>query len=909
MNPKTNHEYTSNSYNGDIMGNDSPAALLDMLAEVASQTLHSEKKRSKSLLTTQCKSKPDHTKRKPQEICFTVPQLLSMSSSQLVKQFSIFTSDELKRQYSYTCALIVGCGQKYTSFASEGRARISIKEHLAEHLEYLKTNKETYTTFTAKSVNYKNHKTSSQNKKNRLQLSRKPQETLNKENNNVMMEESTNYLRNILLNDSNFKEVDKNKSFEKMDKPKKLHNLEQKDVDKMDFKVLGDHSYYERLKDENPNSKETSLSNALENAGMDENIVLMVVGTDTVHMKEYSHINQKLSEKIKQESETVYVPEIPWSTENCNKNIEIAATKPKGKAKFIGTSKEEREMALAFMDRIKKKGNPTGSNLECRICNPPRSFTAPTTLVSHYRSHAGIKPYECRICRAVFTRRHSLKYHMLIHQNQTRFTCADCGKKFRHPSHFREHRRRHTGESPFGCDDCGQRFKTRNTYKRHLKTRHGKVLTTTGELLYLSEEDFQKVRTNRKKKIDVTKEPVDEGVIATKTIMHYDNDNGQVPDATTEGYIINKDTVDDEKNYSKNTIQIIKNCFETCEVCQESQLNKTDSIETEIRNHDRACITNENSLSMEYTDKVQESLSQLQSVSYNKVAVIQEEKSELIYQNVDEPSSYIKIEYKTLINSKTGNNTGFQENFELTDNQFKDHIQVVKHNEEEFSDNVLSETVNDHSNRHVILTREDLEEDNNVSIHEKSYREKREIVMTKNLLNTYTLQPDNQIATKTSKDILLNQNDECTWREDNTVGNHQTVVTDLITSRVIAPLNNVFGKNQKLLHQAKQRICINNEPLTSIIVQNKCISIVPQFETCHDQQAKTQTQLNKNRKFTLLNKQAQTVNIKQHVNENTILLLTNNTLQNSVLRIEHNSTAGNDIKKQVYDINFIVLIL
>lgn len=114
-------------------------------------------------------------------------------------------------------------------------------------------------------------------------------------------------------------------------------------------------------------------------------------------------------------------------------------------------------MALAYIERIKKKGNPSGSNLQCRICDPPRSFTAPTTLVSHYRSHAGIKPYECRICRAVFTRRHSLKYHMLIHQNQTRFTCLDCGKKFRHPSHFREHQRRHTGEAPFGCDDCGQR--------------------------------------------------------------------------------------------------------------------------------------------------------------------------------------------------------------------------------------------------------------------------------------------------------------------------------------------------------------------------------------------------------------------------------------------------------------------
>lgn len=83
-------------------------------------------------------------------------------------------------------------------------------------------------------------------------------------------------------------------------------------------------------------------------------------------------------------------------------------------------------------------------------------FTFPKfcTLNKMLVSLPGIKPYECRICRSVFTRQHSLNYHMLIHSNQTRFTCTDCGRKFRHPSHFKEHRRRHTGESPYECSDC-----------------------------------------------------------------------------------------------------------------------------------------------------------------------------------------------------------------------------------------------------------------------------------------------------------------------------------------------------------------------------------------------------------------------------------------------------------------------
>ncbi|XP_012167892.3 uncharacterized protein LOC100642813 [Bombus terrestris] len=929
MNTKINHEYASNSYNGGIMGNDSPGALLDMLAEVASQTLHSEKKRSKLLLPAQCKSKTDYVKRKTHELTFNVPQLLSMPASQLVKQFSIFTSDELKRQYSYTCALVIGCVQKYTSFASEGRARMSIKAHLAEHLEYLKTNKEAYKTFTAKSVSYKNYKISPQSKKSRLQQSRKPQETLNKENKNVITEKSTNYLRNILLNDSTFNELDKKKNVETVENSKKIHNSEQKDIERMDFKVLGDHSYFERLKDEIPSKKETSpFNNSLENV-TDENIVLMVVGTDSVHMKEYPRINKKLSEKMNQKSDTVYLPEISWSTENGNKNTEIITSKPKGKAKFIGTSKEEREMALAFMDRIKKKGNPTGSNLECRICNPPRSFTAPTTLVSHYRSHAGIKPYECRICRAVFTRRHSLKYHMLIHQNQTRFTCADCGKKFRHPSHFREHRRRHTGEAPFGCDDCGQRFKTRNTYKRHLKTRHGKVLTTTGELLYLSEEDFQKVRTNRKKKNNTNKDHmIDEGIIATKTIMHCQNDNDQLQNTATEEYIINNDTTDSDKNWkSSDTIQIIKNCFETYEVCSEPHLNKTESIETELSIKNRVFNKDENSLSDEYADKVEDKLPQLQSGSYIKLEIVKDGNNqiichdnvgqpEIIYHNINEAPSYIKVEYSNLVNDlENENSIEFQENFKFSENQIKNPIQIINETENYFdeeSNNSVSEqtklmqvdthikTKNKDSNKHIILSQEHIkyEKENSdiTTLNCKPFQElETHEIVSEDLIDLNTLQGINQITNKTISitDTLANQNEDYLLQEDKKLGNYQTVITNLIKNRVIASPNYVFEKDQKLLNQVEQRLYIHNEPLTSIIVQNKCINIFPQTQS--------KTQLNKSKKFTLLNKHMQAINVKQNENQNTILLLTDNMLQNNILKIDQNNTADTEIKEQIFE--------
>ncbi|XP_061936982.1 uncharacterized protein LOC108001148 isoform X2 [Apis cerana] len=862
-----------------------------------------------------------------------ITKLLSMPASQLVKQFSIFTSDELKRQYSYTCALVVGCGQKYTSFASEGRARMSIKAHLAEHLEYLKTNKEAYKNFTARSVSYKNYKTNPQNKKNRLQQSRKPQETLNKENKNIITEKSTNYLRNILLNDSTFKELDKNKNVEKVENSKRVNNPEQKDTEKIDFKVFGDHSYFERLKDEIPNKKETSLfNNSLENT-TDENIVFMIVGTDNVHMKEYPCINKRFSEKINQKSETIYLPEISWSSENDNKGTEIITSKPKGKAKFIGTSKEEREMALAFMDRIKKKGNPTGNNLECRICNPPRSFTAPTTLVSHYRSHAGIKPYECRICRAVFTRRHSLKYHMLIHQNQTRFTCADCGKKFRHPSHFREHRRRHTGEAPFGCDDCGQRFKTRNTYKRHLKTRHGKVLTTTGELLYLSEEDFQKVRTNRKKKNINKDQIINEDIITTK-IMHCQNNNNQLQDIANEEYSINNDTIISDKNWkSSDTIQIIKNCFETYEVCSEPHLNKTESIETELSIKNRVFNKDENGLPDEYTNKVQDKLSQVQSTSYIKLEIIKDgsnqiiyhdniesDQPEIIYHNIDETPSYIKLEYNNLVNDiQNENSLEFQKKFKFSEHQIKNPIHIINENYYDNESNFVSEqqmkliqvnthikTKNKDSNKHIVLTQEDIkcEKENNdiMTLNCKSFpeMENHESIVSEDFINLNNLQEINQVTDNTISiitDSLIKQNGDYLLQENKKLNNYQAVISNLIKNRMITSSNYSFEKDKKFFNQAEQHLYIHNEPLTSIIVQNKCINIFPQIQS--------KIQLNKSKKFTFLNKHMQ--GIKENENQNTILLLANNTLQNNIFKIDQNNTADNEIKKQIFDENFVLL--
>ncbi|XP_018307903.1 uncharacterized protein [Mycetomoellerius zeteki] len=917
MNTKRNPQHVSNLYNGDnpgTVGRDSPSALLEVLAEVASQTLHSEKKHINSMLTLQFKPKTASMKRK--ESCFTVSQLASMPVSHLVKQFAVFTSDELKRQYSYTCALVPGCHEKYTSFASEEKARGCIKIHLEKHLEQLKADKETCDTFTAKSINHKNLKTNLQNKKSRMQQIKKPQETLNKENKDVILEKPTNCLRKIFLNDINIKENEKQKCFQKSEN-KEVYDTELKNPSQIDSKVLGDHSYSERLDDTTPNRKETSLNNIPDNASGEENIVLMVVGTDSVHMKEYSHIHQKLAENCQDSNIACSPDKTQISTES---NTEMCTTtKPKGKAKFIGTSKEEREMALAYIDRIKKKGNPTGNNLQCRICDPPRSFTAPTTLVSHYRSHAGIKPYECRICKAVFTRRHSLKYHTLIHQNQTRFTCTDCGKKFRHPSHFREHQRRHTGEAPFGCDDCGQRFKTRNTYKRHLKTRHNKILTTFGEVLHPPEEDCQNVRINRKRKDDSPEATINIDNIASNAIVRFENhDETQVTTDTTEEYVL-KDGIDNNRNWETNDIiQIDK--FGSFEICSESQLNKTDGIETEIAIDCKYPDRENSNVNVECIDNIEDGLLQLKNPFYDNLRVTDNEENHDVCHNIEDQDYECSNEIKCKVNSKS--ETSKEEiqkdeeaiqhevNTDFPEEQGKSNLQVLQethdYHKKIFNSDIQDKNTtnlkiaqteatsfNENDQKYDAIIQNDVTNENptkcaNFDIENKEHLGNNIFCAQVVYENINILQASNEASEEI---ILENQNNVLQENECIT----QSVATDVVEILNVSSKESSEANQGTDQRQSHQYLYIRSEQLSTLIAQNKYVTIpLHQIKLCRDHGL--QAKVDNHRSIYIINEDIQTI-IKQSEKQNTILILSSDICKNSIFQIDKNSIIVKALKR------------
>nr|CAD7405857.1 unnamed protein product [Timema poppensis] len=529
-------------------------ALLNMLAEVASQKLHSDPIVA-STVTDQSRDYCDApTFNRARKISprgkslngsINSKDLHSLSSNKLLKLFAEFDGNEMKRTFTYTCSIEPEhCRQSYSSFGSESKARQQMKGHLQTHVQQFGKNNAVQVKCSP--VDAQKRRTIqkvevSSKKRRNLRYSVKAEGSMKIEE----ADENDSRIPNVENIRSNLDKlavhcpVDKLAvncpALEKQSVATTVScRLEEVKPEVDTSSIYNEHNYTNftvgtgSLTERNLKCSNAVVSDFefggsipvgrcevvlgfedIPEVDLEENMDDSAIDSEVINSNNEFH-NDEVADIITARTGTVSTVKSNKGTEFLKEDnpagkdvysanitehdVYIQKKKPKGKAKFIGQSKIEKEMAISLIESMKRRGN-TSECLECHICSPPRSFTAPTTLISHYRSHAGIKPYECRICGSVFTRQHSLNYHMLIHSNQTRFTCADCGRKFRHPSHFKEHRRRHTGESPYECSDCMLRFKTRNTYKRHLKTRHGKVLTTAGCLIVLSDDEFRQVRT------------------------------------------------------------------------------------------------------------------------------------------------------------------------------------------------------------------------------------------------------------------------------------------------------------------------------------------------------------------------------------------------------------------------------
>ena len=118
-----------------------------------------------------------------------------------------------------------------------------------------------------------------------------------------------------------------------------------------------------------------------------------------------------------------------------------------------------------------KKDSAGDKQFKCLQCN--KSFSGPSSLSRHIKTHSNEKPFECVQCKKVFSRLSSLKRHESSHSDEKPFKCQVCGWSFIQNSDLKIHERTHTGEKPFPCDRCERAFGCKKRLRAHYRMHTG----------------------------------------------------------------------------------------------------------------------------------------------------------------------------------------------------------------------------------------------------------------------------------------------------------------------------------------------------------------------------------------------------------------------------------------------------
>lgn len=474
------------------------------------------------------------------------------------------------------------------------------------------------------------------------------------------------------------------------------------------------------------------------------------------------------------------------------------------------------------------------------------------------------------------------------------------------------------------------RFKTRNTYKRHLKTRHGKILTTIGEVLHLSEEDFQKVRTNRRKKDYIPETAINVDNIESNMIMDFGNhEKTQIVTNPVEEYVLKENIEDINRNLeTKAIIQNVDKCLESFEICSESQSNKTDGIETEIAIDCRYFDKNDRSVKVERINNVENDLLQLKNPFYNNLKTINNEENHIVYQhNIEDQDEvyncsnriqwleYSEIKCNNEISKEEGEeienkiNTDFSEELHQnkllqesihnyhkivcdSDTQEKTAMYVHLQTEQvETSSNENNQTYDEKYNGHIIITQ-------NNDMNEKSNK----YANTYNTENKECTESNNTLCTQitNTSDINILQTFDAVKEEimpqnqDNNILQGSKCLSESIATDSIKTINvssqNSVKENQEIDQQNNQCLYVNANQLNRIITQSRCINIpLHQIELYRDKQNQLQTKTDNCRKIRILDSNLQAIDIKQSDKQNTILFVSNDHLKNGIFQIDKNS--------------------
>ncbi|KAJ7600890.1 hypothetical protein C8J56DRAFT_813832 [Mycena floridula] len=140
----------------------------------------------------------------------------------------------------------------------------------------------------------------------------------------------------------------------------------------------------------------------------------------------------------------------------------------------------------SYILRVESSPEPSSSTVpaktkleksfKCIYAGCKKSYTKPSRLQEHQRSHSGQRPYVCATCQKSYLRETHLQAHSRTHlpESARPHVCPSCDKRFWTPQHLRVHLDLHNGEKPFKCTEpgCSEAFAKHNKLRAHVCAAH-----------------------------------------------------------------------------------------------------------------------------------------------------------------------------------------------------------------------------------------------------------------------------------------------------------------------------------------------------------------------------------------------------------------------------------------------------
>ena len=173
--------------------------------------------------------------------------------------------------------------------------------------------------------------------------------------------------------------------------------------------------------------------------------------------------------------------------------------------------------ASTTMEQINSGG--IKKRFDCRWCKA--SFTKKTSLRRHMNLHSGSRPFQCPFCEYNATRKDQLKTHIKTRHTRDSsknftFKCPLCSNLFQSQKRMTLHMRSHQWDN-FPCDLCQIKFKSAHELVQHLKRRHPENGADPGNYPYVCnvchrwchsiEEYVDHIQTHPQKSDDVDLSP------------------------------------------------------------------------------------------------------------------------------------------------------------------------------------------------------------------------------------------------------------------------------------------------------------------------------------------------------------------------------------------------------------------